>query len=323
MDYSFIIFIILIFVAVVLGLEGAFAAWNSSRGPAASRIARRLQAMEQHGGERAASMIRERLLSKSATMQSLLERVKWSMRLDVMLLQSGLKWNVAYLLMLMGGFGLAGLLVGSYFGLAWPLLLAVTALLALLPLLKVRRARAKRLQKFESQLPDALDMMGRALRAGHAFPTALKMVGEEMSEPLADEFRTVFDEVNFGISMQDALTSLAARVPVTDLRFFVIAVMIQRETGGNLAELLGNISAIMRDRVKLYAQVRVLSAEGKMSAWILSLLPFGAALLIQIINPAFLKVLYTDPTGQKLLIGALTLMAIGVLAMRRIIDIKV
>jgi tight adherence protein B len=313
MDYTFITFIILIFVAVVLGLEGAFAAWNSARGPAASRIARRLRAMEQHGADSKASMIRERLL----------ERLGWSMRLDVMLMQSGLTWNVAYLLALTGGFALAALLAASYLNLVWPVRMATVALAALLPILYVRRARGKRLRKFESQLPDALDMMGRALRAGHAFPTALKMVGEEMSEPLADEFRTVFDEVNFGISMQDALGSLAARVPVTDLRFFVIAVQIQRETGGNLAELLNNISLIMRDRVKLFAQIRVLSAEGRMSAWILGLLPFGAAVAIHLTNPKFLAVLYTDPAGRKLLIGALVLMGIGVLAMRRIIAIKV
>ena len=133
----------------------------------------------------------------------------------------------------------------------------------------------------------------------------------------------VFDEVNFGIAMQDALTSLAARVPVTDLRFFVIAVMIQRDTGGNLAELLSNISVIMRDRVKLFAQVRVLSAEGKMSAWVLGLLPFGAAAMIQITNPQFLEVLYTDPGGRKMLAVALTMMVLGVFVMRRIIRIRV
>ena len=323
MDYTFIIFITLVFVAVVLALEGGYSAWNSSRGPAASRIARRLRAMEQQAGERGPSMIRERLLSKSAPMQTFLERLAWSARLDIMLLQSGLSWNVGHLLALMTGCALAGLAVASYFGLAWPFVIALALLLGFLPIVFVRRARAQRLLKFESQLPDALDMMGRALRAGHAFPTALKMVGEEMPSPVADEFQTVFDEVNFGISMADALTSLAARVPVADLRFFVIAVMIQRETGGNLAELLNNITIIMRDRVKLFAQVRVLSAEGKMSAWILSLLPFGAALMIQFTNPKFLSVLFTDPAGRVLLLGAMCLMAIGIFAMRRIIDIKV
>jgi tight adherence protein B len=140
---------------------------------------------------------------------------------------------------------------------------------------------------------------------------------------LAGEFRAAFDEVNFGISMPDALMNLATRVPSTDLRYFVIAVLIQRETGGNLAELLGSISAIIRERIKLLGQVRVLSAEGKMSAWVLGLLPFGAALMIQLTNPKFLEVLYTDPGGQKMLIIAGVMMLIGIVAMRKIIRIRV
>lgn len=323
MDYLYYIFGILIFVAVVLAIEGGFIAWNSSHGPEAARITRRLHAMTKHGDVQRASMIKQRLLSSSPKIQELLESMRFAGGLDALLVQSGLPWTVAYLLGMMALCALAGLAAASYLGLGWIGCLLATTILAVLPLIYVRRARSKRLTKFEGQLPEALDMMGRALRAGHAFPTAVKMVGEEMSAPLADEFRAAFDEVNFGISMQDALTSLAARVPVTDLRFFVIAVVIQRETGGNLAELLANISSIMRDRIKLFAQVRVLSAEGKMSAWILGLLPFGAALMIQITNPKFLEVLYTDPVGQKMIAGALTLMAIGVLFMRRIINIRV
>lgn len=322
MDYLFYVFGILIFVAVVLAIEGGFIAWNSNRGPEAARIARRLRAMSAKGDAEQASMIKQRLLSKSPQMQALLEQMRFTGGLDAYLAQSGLQWTVAYLLGAMLALMLAGIALSFYFALGW-IGCAVLGLLGLLPLLWVRRARGKRLRKFESQLPDALDMMGRALRAGHAFPTALKMVGEEMSAPLAEEFKVAFDEVNFGISMQDALVSLAARVPLTDLRFFVIAVVIQRETGGNLSELLASISVIMRDRIKLFAQVRVLSAEGKMSAWVLSLLPFAAALMIQLTNPEFLEVLYTDPMGRKMIAGALTMMALGVLAMRRIINIRV
>jgi tight adherence protein B len=321
MDYLYYVFGTLIFVAVVLAIEGGFLAWNSSRGPEAARIARRLRAMSAKGDAQQASMIRQRLLSKSPQMQALLERMQLSASLDGYLSQSGLPWSVAYLLGLMLALAGAGLAVGAWFALGWSALLC--AGLGLLPLLYVRRVRGKRLLKFESQLPDALDLMGRALRAGHAFPTALKMVGEEMNAPVADEFKIAFDEVNFGISMQDALVSLAARVPVTDLKFFVIAVVIQRETGGNLSELLANISGIMRDRIKLFAQIRVLSAEGKMSAWVLSLLPFAAAAVIQVSNPAFLEVLYTSPTGRQMIAGALGLMALGILAMRRIINIRV
>lgn len=323
MDYLYYIFGILTFVAVVLAIEGAFSVWNNSHGPEASRIARRMHAMTKHGDVQRASMIKQRMLSQSPQFQALLARIQISENVDGWLMQSGLQWSVAYLLGMVAVFAVGGLSLASLLGLGWTGALVAMVLAGLLPLWHVRRARGKRLTKFEGQLPDALDMMGRALRAGHAFPTALKMVGEEMSAPLADEFRAAFDEVNFGISMQDALTSLAARVPVTDLRFFVIAVVIQRETGGNLAELLANISAIMRDRIKLFAQVRVLSAEGKMSAWVLSMLPFAAALMIQLTNPTFLAVLYTNPTGQKMIAGALGMMLLGVFVMRRIIDIRV
>ncbi|MES2153075.1 MAG: type II secretion system F family protein [Pseudomonadota bacterium] len=322
MDYLYYIFGLLIFISVVLLLEGAYLAWNSSRGPAAERLARRMRTMTAPD-EASASMIKRRLLSTSPALQRTLLQLPRVAQLDTLLQQSGLPWNVARLLgymLLDGALALAG---ASYAGLAWPLRLAAALAGALLPLLYVRHAKARRLQRIELQLPDALDLMGRAMRAGHAFPTALKLVGEEMNAPLADEFRAVFDEVNFGIAMPDALMNLASRVPSTDLRYFVIAVLIQRETGGNLSELLGSISAIIRDRIKLMGQVRVLSAEGRLSAWILSTLPFGAALMIQLTNPKFLAMLYTDPAGQKLVAGSLVMMVLGILAMRSIIRIRV
>jgi len=165
--------------------------------------------------------------------------------------------------------------------------------------------------------------MGRAMLAGHAFPSALKMVGDEMPEPVAGEFRIVFDEVNYGISVQDALTNLATRVPSTDLRYFVISVLIQRETGGNLAELLANISALIRARLKLLGAVRVLSAEGRLSAWILTILPFVLAAVINFVNPNFLSLLWTDPVGKKMVGFMLAIMVLGIFWMWRVIKIRV
>jgi tight adherence protein B len=243
--------------------------------------------------------------------------------MDRLLQQSGVTWSVSDFLGLSLIAFLAALFAASYLPIPWLFRVVIAAAIALLPYLYVVRAKAKRLNRIEQQLPDAMDLMGRALRAGHAFPTALKMVGDEMSDPIASEFRVTFDEVNFGISMPDALMNLATRVPSTDLRYFVIAVLIQRETGGNLSELLASISAIIRDRLKLMGQVKVLSAEGRLSAWILGLLPFGAALMIQLANPKFLEVLYTDPMGKKMLMIAAGMMVIGVLAMRKIIHIRV
>jgi tight adherence protein B len=252
-----------------------------------------------------------------------MEALPHTARLERLLAQSGKSWT-------MGGFGAASLAAAmlgwaaaAWFALPFPFQLGAAAAALSLPFPVLLRARSKRLQKIEAQLPDALDLMGRALRAGHAFPTALKMVGDEMKDPIGGEFALVFDEVNFGVSMGDALMGMANRVDSTDLRYFVVAVLIQRETGGNLSELLDNISKIIRERLKLLGQIRVLSAEGKMSAWVLGLLPFGAAGMIQLTNPKFLALLFTDPAGQKMVGFALFMMAVGFFVMRRIIRIRV
>lgn len=325
MDYLYYATGILVFVAVVLLIEGMYLTWNSAKGPEAERVARRLRMMSAggHAGGESNSMIKQRLLSETPLFQRLLLQVPRVGQLDRLLEQSGLSWTVSDLIVL----SLLAPVVAGGLGL-WlrvPLLVLLPLMLlaTFLPLMLVQNAKSKRLQKIDNQLPDALDLIGRALRAGHAFPTAMKMVGDEMREPIADEFRTTFDEVNFGISMNDALMNMATRVPSTDLRYFVIAVMIQRETGGNLAELLDNISKIVRDRIKLLGQIRVLSAEGKMSAWVLGLLPFAAAFMIQVTNPSFLKILYTDPAGRKMVATALVMMVLGAFAMRRIIKIRV
>lgn len=325
MDYLFYVFGIFIFLAVVLLIEGTYLAWNTSRGPEAARVTRRLRQMGQGGAtdSQEISIVKERLLSESAFLQRLLASIPNVQNIDRQLQQSGLTWSVARFGGLCVLFFALPFVVSIFH---WIPLLPCTLLAILLaaaPYWYVRRAVSKRIWQIEQQLPDALDLMGRALRAGHAFPNAGKMVADEMKDPIAAEFRLVFDEVNFGVSVPDALMNMANRVPSTDMRYFVIAVLIQRETGGNLSELLASISTIIRDRIKLLGQVRVLSAEGKLSAWILSCLPFAAGLMIQITNPKFLAVLFTDRAGQKMLWGALTLMVIGILAMRKIIRIRV
>lgn len=324
MKLSILVYL-LIFLSVLLLVGGAYLAWQSARGPGAGRVARRLRAMNTatDDREKIISITKDRPLSLSPTLQALLEGVPGIKSLDRLLLQSGKSWNVGKFL----GFSLLGFVASflllSAFSVPLYMRLGLVLLCSSIPYFLVSRTKAQRLEKIEQQLPDALDLMGRSMRAGHAFPTALKLVGEEMTGPLAEEFRTVFDEVNFGVSMSDALMNLASRVPSTDLRYFVIAVLIQRETGGNLTELLGSISAIIRDRLKLLGQVRVLSAEGRMSAWVLGLLPFGAALMMHFLNPDFIALLYTDRGGRKMVGVALTLLVIGVLIIRKIIRIRV
>jgi tight adherence protein B len=318
------VFSVLVFVAVVLLVEGAYLWWNDARGPEAQRMERRLQMISAGWhDEQNASVLKERMLSSSPAIQRLLMGLPRVHRLDRLLEQSGLPWSVAQYLVLT-----LALMVGAVLGVAlltkspW-LLFAAAVVAALLPLGYVLRARHKRMRRIEAQLPDALDLMARALRAGHAFPSALKMVGDEMSDPIAREFGAAFDEVNYGISMQDALLNLAARVPSNELKYFVVAVLIQRTTGGNLAELLDDIAAIMRARQKLLGTIRVLSADGRLSAWILCILPFALALAIFALNPVFLSILWTDPAGPVAVAIAAVLMVIGIFWMREVIRIHI
>lgn len=325
MDYLYIFFAVAIFIAVVLLLEGVYATWNTSRGPEAKRIARRLRVMSAgtHAGQHDLSILKKRLLSETPGVQRLLLQAPRIHTLDRLLEQSGLKLNVAQFGLTSLGCSAAVLVLLLFFQAPVVAAAALAIAAAGIPLLVVIGKKRKRMARIEEQLPDALDLMSRALRAGHALPSAIQMVGDEMADPLAGEFRIVFDEVNYGISMQDALKNLSTRVPGTDVGYFVVAVLIQRETGGNLTELLGNISSIVRERLELFGQIKVFSAEGRLSAWILGLLPFIMAALINLVNPDFMKVLWTDPTGLRMLGGMLVFMAVGVFWMRKIIRIRV
>lgn len=324
MDFLYYLFVVLGFFAVVLFLEGAFLTWNAYKGPEKTRIAKRLQAISAGGSSgQGTTLAKQRLLAKTPELQNLLLSIPRVHLLDRLLLQSGLDITVAGFLGITVVAALLGALVAVFLGMPLLLLVIIAIAAGTIPLMYILKAKNKRMTVIESQLPDALDLMGRAMRAGHAFPSALRMVGNEMAEPIASEFRTVFEEINYGISTQEALTNLSNRVPSTDLSYFVIAVLIQHETGGNLSELLGNISTIIRERLKLMGTIRVLSAEGKLSAWILTLLPFVLGLTLQAVNPKFLSVLWTDPLGIKMSLIALCMMLLGIYAMSRIIKIRV
>jgi len=191
-----------------------------------------------------------------------------------------------------------------------------------LPLFYVRRRRKKRIEKFEEQFPEAIDLVARALRAGHGLATGLGMVADELKAPVGTEFRTLFDEQNFGLSLPEAMRNFARRVPVLDARFFVTAVLTQRETGGNLAEVLDNLGAVIRERFKVRRQVRVLSAHGRITGWVLTGLPPALAVATLIVNPSHLGSLVNDPLGQKLIMAGVTLQVLGTLIIRKLVDVE-
>jgi tight adherence protein B len=325
MDLLFYCFIVCLFAAVILGIEGVYLWWVSTHGAAAQRVARRLQLMagtQGHGGERI-SILKTRRFSSNDSIERMLQRVRYLHRIDRLLVQSGKKWSVEKFLW----WSAAAALLGACVSAGWPLPLPVragaTLLCGLLPLMQMRRARARRLLRIELQLPDAADFIARALRAGHSFSNVLQIVGNELPEPLSGEFRIAREEINYGVPLGEALHNMAARIPLTDLRYLVIAILIQRETGGNLAEVLNNISTIIRARLKLAAQVRVLSAEGRMSAWILGLLPFVVSGMMMVVNPTYIQLLWTDPSGVRLLWYAAGMIALGVVWLRKVIRIRV
>jgi tight adherence protein B len=312
----------LVFIASMLLLEGLYLMWASYRGPRAQRVKRRLRFNEVDAGVRA-RLHKQRQLSELPLLERTLLRMPHAQRLERYIIQAGLSWSVARLLLLCFALGLVCLYTLADL-VRLPLLpaLAMSAPAFLLPLLYVRRSRTRRLRKIEQQLPDALDLMTRALRSGNAFASGLQMVGDEMADPIAGEFRVVHDEINFGVSLQQALTSLTERVPSTDLRYFVVSVLIQRESGGNLTEVLGNLSRLIRERLKLIARVRVLSAEGRLSAQVLVVMPFALAGVMNLLNHEFMSPLWTDPIGITVLKYMLSLMAIGVLLLHKITRLR-
>jgi tight adherence protein B len=325
MDILFYGFIVFLFAAVILGIEGVYLWWVSTHGASAQRIARRLQLMSGNQGRSAEriSILKLRRFGRHDLVDRLLQRFRFAHRLDRLLVQSGIAWSVERFLQC----SVATILAAAYLAMQWPMPLPVRVgiilLCAYVPLWLVRRARMRRLARIEEQLPDAADFIARALRAGHSFSNVLQIVGNELPEPLSSEFRIAREEINYGVPLSEALHNMAARIPLTDLRYLVIAILIQRETGGNLAEILTNISHIIRGRLQLAAKVRVLSAEGRMSAWILGLLPFAVGGMLVLVNRAYVMVLWTDPLGVKMLWTALVMIIVGVIWLKKVIRIRI
>lgn len=320
----FPLFTIVAFVAVILLVEGLYMMWNSYKGPEAKKIEQRLRALSasSDSSERAA-VLKNRMLSEVPAIERVLLGIPRINNLDRWLVQSGLDWTVAKLLAISLLFGAAAYIMLSFVALL-PFMQLATAIAASgVPFAYVQWKRSRRLRRMEQQLPDTLDLIGRAMRAGHALPSGLQMVGDEMVNPIAQEFRITHDEINFGVSMQQALTNLSERVPITDVRYFVVAILVQREAGGNLTEVLDNLSKLIRNRLKFHAKIKVLTTEGRMSAWVLGLLPFALAGLLNFANHDFISILWTDPAGIMITNVVLGMMAVGALWLYRLVQIRV
>lgn len=325
MDTVFYTFTVLLFAAVILLFEGLYLWWTGTYGGEARRIARRLRLMSggvNGGGERV-SILKQRRYSSNDWFDKFLHRRWLANVLDRRLVQAGANWSVAQFLAACCTCFLIALLVVQARSAPVLAQFVIALMFMSLPYFLLQRARKARLIRIEQQLPEAADFLARAMRAGHSFANVLQMVGNELPEPLSGEFRTTHQEINYGVPLNEALYNLADRIPLTDLRYLVIAVVIQRESGGNLAEILGSISYIIRERLKLIGKVRVLSAEGRMSAWILGLLPFCVMAFMMVVNPQYVRTLWVDPTGVQMLWLSAGMMLVGVLWIRRVIRIRV
>lgn len=324
-DNGFLVLSVLVFVAVVLMLEGLWAFWQLRRGPRARRLQRRLASL---GGspvrDTPSRLLRQGMVSHVPYLERRLRGLRAIERLERHLQQSGLRWTASGVLLSCALSGIAAWVLVAAF-LHQPAWLAACAAVlgAAMPAMYLQYRRNRRLARIAQQMPEALDLLTRALRAGHAFTAGLKMAGEELADPIAGEFRAVHDEINFGVSMQQALTHLCERVPGTDVRYFVVAVLIQRDSGGNLTEILAKLSHLIRERAKLVGKIRVLSSEGRMSAWVLTLLPFALGGTLYLANPKFMGPMFTDPIGVSILQYLLVMMALGVAVLRKIVRIRV
>jgi tight adherence protein B len=236
--------------------------------------------------------------------------------------QAGMTTTVGTLLLAASCLALLGFVLVKSFLFHSLLAMAVAILLFFVPFMYVRFKKGQRLKKFEEQFPEAIDLIARALRAGHAFTTGLSMAAEEIEKPVGEEFKLLYDRQNFGMPLPDAMKAFAARIPLIDARFFVTAVLTQRETGGNLGEVLDNLSSVIRERFKVKRQVRVLTAHGRITGWILSALPPCLAAAMFVISPGQMRILTEDTLGVQMIIVGLTLQVIGTFIIRKLVNIR-
>jgi tight adherence protein B len=268
-------------------------------------------------------ILRREVYSEYPVLDAILQRIKLASDLDTLIRQADVRWTVGRVL-----FGALVLFAaGGVFGAVvlhnYELGVVVGLVAGVAPYFYLRFKRQGRLNRFTAVLPDAIDLMARALRAGHAVTAAIEMVAREIGDPVGPEFRRVFEEQNFGLPLREGLLNLAKRVPVDDLQFLVTAMLVQKETGGNLAEVLDKAGVVIRERSRLQGQLRIYTAQGRLTGWILGLLPFILFMLLDFISPNYMHIMLDDPLGRKWIWIGLALMSIGIYMIRRIVDIKV
>lgn len=313
-----------LFIVLVIVVELLIYGYKNMRSPNRAKIRKRLRkSVYAEDNQAGTDILRKRVLSEIPFLNRLLLKTPGILKLDNLISQANATYPLGFFILFALFLAVLGFLVGNTVIKNRLLAVMLMFLCGSFPFLYLLILKQKRTEKFKKQLPEALDLMSRALKAGHAFTNGLKLAADEFNDPLGPEFAEVLDEINFGVSVSNALRNLAKRVECPEIKYFVVGVILQRETGGNLAELMGILAFLIREKFKFQGKVRTLSAEGRLSAFILIALPFGIAGWMWFSNPKYLDPLLTDPIGKIMIIGAAIMMVFGIIVMKKIVAIEV
>jgi tight adherence protein B len=316
---------VIVFVLVAGAVVGGYALMTRLPDQLAGRrLERRLRDLARPEDAPDSSIVTQQPREWLPAVDRLVGRMASGSWLQTLIEQSGVRTSPSAVLMISVGSGLICALAAVVYGRQLPVAALIAGLIGLsLPILWLRRRRSVRMKKFEEQFPEALDLLSRALRAGHAFQTAMGMCADELPSPVGVEFKKAFEQQTFGLPLKDALSQLSDRVPLMDVRFFVTAVAIQRETGGNLAEILDNLASVVRERFKILRQVRVHTAHGRFTGYVLLALPAALGIVLSYLSPDHMKTLFEVPMGRTMILGAMVMQTIGFIWIRRVIKIEV
>ncbi|MES2391907.1 MAG: type II secretion system F family protein [Acidobacteriota bacterium] len=311
-------------LTLVIVLVVAFASKGSaSQKTVQNRLSSIGNKLTSEGSEEQIQLAQRNKVSFTDRISARIESYHFAEGLEQLLIHAGSKASVGSIVLSALGFGIVAGGMANWFGAPLILSAVATCVGLAIPYYALKFQRNSRLKKFENALPDSIELMARALRAGHSMASSIEIISEQSPEPLSSEFSTCFQQQKFGIPFRDALTAMGERVPSNDLHFLITAVLVQKETGGDLTDILDRTTHVIRERVRIHGEIRTYTAQGRLTGWILSLMPVAMLGLINIMTPGYSHILFYDPTGQKLLGIGVVMISIGAYIISRIVDIKV
>lgn len=315
--------IILFFISFFVGLMALYIGYASIRESPSYKLKMRLMEMAQRSDDRLPIDVAKEILQEASPVDKFLYKFKLIKRLDHLIDNAGLDLNVKIFVMIIAFAAVVGLFFGMVIGRGILVALILLVIFGAIPIIYLKQKKNKRIQRFTEQFPDALDMIARSLRAGHSLSSAIEMIGKEMGEPVSGLFKTAYEEQTLGLSIRDALARMLDRMESMDLRLFITAINIHREVGGNLAEMLERLGTTIRDRLRIRRQIRVYTAQGRLSGYILAILPIFMAVALYTLSPDYIKELWIEKSGRYAIIFALIAQIFGFIVIKRLINIRI